>query len=134
MIAAFLIAFWMSFPFTARAQGAPAREYLNTPVNQARFFLDFVGSSGETAAESALPLPDNESVSRLGSASLLYSFPLLDRYGGVALSGNYARVKFKGPNGSSSAPKELTIYCGGSCGEIVNPSARACALSRFSAR
>jgi hypothetical protein len=96
---AFLLAF--SAPLTARAQSAPAREYLNTPVNQARFFLDFVGSSGETAAESGLPLPDNESVSRLGSASLLWSFPLLDRYGGVALSGNYARVKFKGPNGSA---------------------------------
>jgi hypothetical protein len=101
IVVAFVLALSMFLPLTARAQGAPAREYLNTPVNQARFFLDFVGSSGETAAESTLPLPDNESVSRLGSASLLYSFPLLDRYGGVALSGNYARVKFKGPNGSS---------------------------------
>jgi hypothetical protein len=48
----------------ARAQSAPARDYLNTPVDQARFFLDSIGSSGETAAESDLPLPDNESVSR----------------------------------------------------------------------
>jgi hypothetical protein len=66
---AFLVAFLMFLPITAKAQSAPAREYLNTPVNQARFFLDFVGSSGETAAESDLPLPDNESVSRLGSGS-----------------------------------------------------------------
>src|SRR5580658_8200098 len=101
IVLAFLVAFLTLFPPTARAQSAPAREYLNTPVNQARFFLDFVGSSGETAAESGLPLPDNESVSRLGSASVLWQFPLLDRYGGVALSGNYARVKFKGPNGSA---------------------------------
>ena len=89
------------FPATARAQSAPARDYLNTPVNTARFFLDFVGSSGETAAQSDLPLPDNESVSRLGSASLLWSFPLGDRYGGLALSGNYAKVKFTGPQSST---------------------------------
>jgi hypothetical protein len=101
VVVAFMVAFLSAFPMTARSQGAPAREYLNTPVNQARFFLDFVGSSGETAAESDLPLPDNESVSRLGSGSLLRSFPLLDKYGGVALSGNYARVKFKGPSGSA---------------------------------
>ena len=101
IVIALLMVFLVFFPMLAMAQGAPAREYLNTPVNQARFFLDFVGSSGETAAESGLPLPDNESVSRLGSASVLWSFPLLDRYGGVALSGNYARVKFKGPNGSA---------------------------------
>jgi hypothetical protein len=91
----------MLFPMIAKAQSAPAREYLNTPVNQARFFLDFVGSSGETAAQSDLPLPDTESVSRLGSASLLWSFPLGDRYGGVALSGNYAKVKVKAPQGST---------------------------------
>jgi hypothetical protein len=101
IVLAFLVAFLTLFPTTARAQSAPARDYLNTPVNQARFFLDFVGSSGETAAESNLPLPDNESVSRLASSSILWSFPLGDRYGGVAVSGNYARVKFKGPNRSA---------------------------------
>jgi hypothetical protein len=98
---AFLVAFLTFFPTLASAQSAPAREFLNTPVNHARFFLDFVGSSGETAAESALPLPNNESVSRLASASLLWSFPLGDRYGGVALCENYARVKFKGLHGSA---------------------------------
>jgi hypothetical protein len=100
IVTAFMVAFLTFFPMMACDQSAPARDYLNTPVNQARFFLDFVGSSGETAAESDLPLPDNESVSRLGSASLLWSFPLGDRYGGVALSGNYATVKVKGPHGS----------------------------------
>jgi hypothetical protein len=99
-VAAFIVALLTFFPLIARAQSAPARDYLNTPVDQARFFLDFVGSSGETAAESDLPLPDNESVSRLGSSSLLWSFPLGGRYAGVAVSGNYATVKFKGPQGS----------------------------------
>jgi Putative MetA-pathway of phenol degradation len=100
-VVGFLVVFLTFFPITARSQSAPARDYLNTPVNQARFFLDFVGSSGETAAESDLPLPDNESLSRLASSSLLWSFPLGDRYGGVAVSGNYVRVKFKGPQGTA---------------------------------
>jgi hypothetical protein len=65
IVTAFLVAFLTFFPMLASAQSAPARDYLNTPVNQARFFLDFLGSSGETAAESDLPLPNTESVSRL---------------------------------------------------------------------
>jgi hypothetical protein len=71
IVVAFLVAFLTFSPMTARAQSAAAREYLNSPVNQARFFLDFMGTSGETAAESDLPLPDTETVSRLGSTSLL---------------------------------------------------------------
>jgi Putative MetA-pathway of phenol degradation len=98
-VAAFIVAFLTCFPVMVRAQSAAAREYLNTPVNTTRFFIDFIGSSGETAAESDLPLPNTESVGRFGSASLLWSFPLGDRYGGVALSGNYASVKVKGPHG-----------------------------------
>ena len=101
IVTAFLVAFLTFFPMLASAQSAPARDYLNTLVNQTRFFLDFLGSSGETAAESDLFLPNTESVSRLGSASLLWSFPLGDRYGGVALSENYATVKVKGPHGST---------------------------------
>jgi hypothetical protein len=38
IVIAFLVVFLMFFPMTARAQSAPARDYLNTPVNQARFF------------------------------------------------------------------------------------------------
>jgi hypothetical protein len=101
VVAASVFAFMTFFPVMAKAQSAPARDYRNTPVNQARFFLDFVGSSGETAAESDFPLPDTESVSRLASASLLWSFPLVERYGGVALSGNYATVKVEAPHGRS---------------------------------
>jgi hypothetical protein len=98
--AAIIVAFLTFFlPVMARAQSAAAREYLNTPVNQARFFLDVIGSSGETAAESDLPLPDIDTVLRLASTSLLWSFPLGDRYGGVAATGNYATVKVKGPHG-----------------------------------
>ena len=98
IVAAFLVAFLAFSPMTTWAQSA--RDYLNTPVNQARFFLDFIDSSGETAAESDLPLPDIETVLRLASTSLLWSFPLGDRYGGVALTGNYATVKVKTPHGS----------------------------------
>jgi hypothetical protein len=63
IVAAFLVAFLTFSPTTTWAQSA--RDYLNTPVNQARFFLDFIDSSGETAAESDLPLPDIETVLRL---------------------------------------------------------------------
>lgn len=89
------------FPMTANAQSAPARDYLNVPVNTARFFLSFLGTSAETAAESDLALPNTEAVSRLGSVSALWSFPLDDRYGGVALTGNYATVKVKSPLGET---------------------------------
>jgi hypothetical protein len=87
------------FPVTAKAQSAPAREFVNTPVNAARFFLDFISTKAETAAESDLPLPNNEAVSRLGIATILYSYPLGGRYAGVALTGGTGTVEVKGPSG-----------------------------------
>jgi hypothetical protein len=87
------------FPVPTSAQGPPARDYLNTPVGQVRAFLDLVGTSGETAAQSDLPLPNFETVTRNGFVSALWSFPLGSRYGGIAVSQGYARVKIDGPLG-----------------------------------
>jgi hypothetical protein len=55
-----VIAFVTFFPAKTWAQ-AP-RDYLNTPVNAAAFFVDFLGTNSETAAESDLPLPNNVAV------------------------------------------------------------------------
>jgi hypothetical protein len=83
-----------------RAQGPPARDYLNTPVDQVRFFVDVLGTNGETAAQSDLPLPNFETVTRNGFISALWSFPLGNKYGGVAVSQGYATVKVNGPLGN----------------------------------
>ena len=92
------------FPGTTRAQGAPAaRDFLNTPVNASSFFLDYINNEAETEAASDSSLPNNERVSRLGAATLLWSFPLGNRYGGVALSGGYTSVKGTGPLGDVEA-------------------------------
>ena len=87
------------FPLAARAQTAPARDFLNTPVNAARFFLDFINTTNVTAPESDLPLPNNEAVSGLGIATILYSYPLGGRYAGIGLTGGHATVRVKGPGG-----------------------------------
>lgn len=87
-------------PLVTTAQGPPARDYLNTPVDQLRFFVYFVNSGAETAASTDLPSPNFETVGRNGVFSVLWSFPLGDRYGGVALSDGYATVKVNGPLGN----------------------------------
>ena len=56
-IAVALIAY---FAGETRAQGPPARAYLNTPVNQLPFSVDLLGGNGTTAAESELSLPNDE--------------------------------------------------------------------------
>jgi hypothetical protein len=93
----FVVAFTTFIPVSTRAQSP--RDYLNTPVNAATLQLDFLNSNTETAAASDLSLPNNLVVSRLGVATLLWSFPLGDRYGGVAVSGGYIKVKATGPLG-----------------------------------
>jgi Putative MetA-pathway of phenol degradation len=92
-----VVALAMSSPEATRAQGPAARDYLNTPVNQARFFVDFLASNGETADSSDIPLPNSVTISRYAFFTLLWSFPLRGRYGGVQVGGGYARVKFNGP-------------------------------------
>jgi hypothetical protein len=92
-----VVAFITLFPMSPRAQSP--RDYLNIPVNQALLQFDFLNTNTETASASDLPLPNNLAVSRLGVATLLWSFPLGDRYGGVAVSGGYIKVKATGPSG-----------------------------------
>ncbi len=95
-----VVAFVTFFPVTTWAQSP--RDYLNTPVDAASFFLDFLDTNSETAAESDLPLPNNEAVSRFGIATILWSFPLADRYGGLQVTGGYTRVKVTEPLGQIS--------------------------------
>ena len=92
-----VVAFLTFFPVSTRAQSP--RDYLNTPVDAALLQLDFLNTNTETASASDLPLPNNIAVSRIGSASLLWSFPLGGRYGGVAVTGGYIKVKVTGPLG-----------------------------------
>ena len=87
------------FPIVTRAQGPPARDYLNVPIYQVRFFGDFLATNGETAADSDVPLPNNVTITRNGFLSFLWSFPLGDKYGGVAVSAGYARVHVSGASG-----------------------------------
>jgi Putative MetA-pathway of phenol degradation len=90
-----VVAFITFFPVSTRAQSP--RDYLNTPVDAAVIQLDFLNTNTETASASDLPLPNYLAVSRIGSATLLWSFPLGDRYGGVAVTGSY--IKVTGPLG-----------------------------------
>ena len=85
------------FPTNTTAQSP--RDYLNTPVDAALLQIDFLNTNTETASASDVSLPNNLAVSRLGVATLLWSFPLGDRYGGVAVSGGYIKVKATGPLG-----------------------------------
>jgi hypothetical protein len=96
-----VVAFVTSFAMSIGAQSP--RDYLNTPVNAALLQLDYSHSNTETASASGLPLPNNASVGNLGLATLLWSYPLGDRYGGVALIGGYTNVKLTGPNGQMEA-------------------------------
>jgi hypothetical protein len=89
-----------TFPLTAWAQGAPAaRDFMNTPVDAASFFADFLYNKSETASSSGLGLPNNETASRIRVVTILYSFPMFDRYAGIALGGGYTGVEGTGPLG-----------------------------------
>ena len=92
-----VVAFTTFFPVGTKAQSP--RDYLNIPVNQALLQFDFLNTNTETASASDVSLPNNLAVSRLGVATLLWSFPLADRYGGVAVTGGYIKVKVTGPLG-----------------------------------
>jgi hypothetical protein len=88
-------------PALAWASAPGPREFLNTPVNEGVYFFDFSGGTRETAVESDLPEPNNETVSRAGALSILYSYPLGNKYGGVGLTIPYATVQINGPLGNS---------------------------------
>src|ERR1700692_3394899 len=91
----FVVAFITFFPVGTKAQSP--RDYLNTPVDAAVLQLDFLNTNTETASASDLPLPNNLAVSLLGAGTFLWSYPLGDRYGGVAVTGCYTKVKATGP-------------------------------------
>ena len=92
-----VVAFITLFPVSTRAQSP--RDYMNIPVDAALIQVDFLNTNTETASASDLPLPNNLAVSKLGAFSFLWSFPLAGRYGGVAVTGGYTKVKLTGPLG-----------------------------------
>ncbi len=61
--------------------------------------LYFTNTNTETAIQSDIPSPNNEVVGRSGVAVILWSFPLANRYGGVAITGGYTGVRGTGPLG-----------------------------------
>jgi hypothetical protein len=93
------VAFLTFLPVSTRAQSP--RDYLNTPVDAGLLQLDFLKANTETASASDLPLPNYLRVSLIGAASLLWSFPLGDRYGGIGVTGGY--IKVTGPLGQVEA-------------------------------
>jgi hypothetical protein len=95
-----VVALGTLFPVTTWAQGAPAaRDFMNTPVYAGSFFVDFLYNNSQTASSSNLPVPNNETVSRVRVVTLLWSFPMFNRYAGIQLGGGYTGVEGTGPNG-----------------------------------
>ena len=92
-----VVAFIIFFPASTRAQSP--RDYMNTPVDAGVLQVDLKEANTETVSASDLPLPNNVAVNRSGAATLLWSFPLGDRYGGVQVTGGYTGVKATGPLG-----------------------------------
>jgi Putative MetA-pathway of phenol degradation len=72
---------------------------MNTPVDAGVLQVDLKESNTETVSASDIPLPNNLAVNRSGAATLLWSFPLGDRYGGAQVTGGYTGVKATGPLG-----------------------------------
>jgi hypothetical protein len=72
---------------------------MNTPVDAAVLQVDLKESNTETVSASDIPLPNNLAVKRSGAVTLLWSFPLGDRYGGAQVTGGDTGVKATGPLG-----------------------------------
>jgi hypothetical protein len=94
-----VLVFVLFFSATTKAQSPGPRDFLNTPVNQAVAWVDFVGATSETL-DADLPLPNNESVSRVVAPTILASFPFQNRYAGVSLTVPYSQVLVTGPAGN----------------------------------
>jgi hypothetical protein len=93
-----VVVFVAFFSAAARAQSPGPRDYLNTPVNQTIAWVDYVATSAETVSAD-LPLPNNESVSRVVAPTIMASFPFQNRYSGVSLTWPYSKVEVDGPAG-----------------------------------
>ena len=89
------------FPSIARAQSGAPRNYTLGPVGAPTVFVNLGAAASETTSGSDLGLPNNESLSRSGSATLLYGFPLAGRYGGVGFTAGRATVEATGPSGNA---------------------------------
>ena len=93
-----VVVFAAFFSATTRAQSPGPREFLNTPVDQAIVFVDYLATSAESV-DANLPLPNNQTVSQVVSPTLLASFPFDNRYAGLSLSVPYSKVEVDGPGG-----------------------------------
>jgi hypothetical protein len=95
------------FPVISMAQSTGPRDYLNTPVYDARFFIDLVYAKSDTENASldefGLALPNNEGTVHTGVVSLLYSFPIGTQYGGVAINGGRSNIDIRTPAGELEA-------------------------------
>jgi len=65
-----------------RAQSPGPREFLNIPVRQTVAYVDYVATNSETVAAD-LSLPNNVSVNRAITPTILVSFPLNNKYAGL---------------------------------------------------
>ena len=92
------VVFVTFFPLTTRAQGP--RDYIPPAVDAATLQLYLTNANTATASASDSSLPNNETVNNSGTVSVLWSFPLGDRYGGVALSEGYIGVTGTGAQGN----------------------------------
>jgi Putative MetA-pathway of phenol degradation len=95
-------------PVISTAQSAGPRDYLNTPVDAAVFFIDLVDTNADTlnaglVDESGLALPNNEGTVRSAIVNLLYSFPINGQYGGLALGGGRTNIDIQTPSGRLEA-------------------------------
>jgi hypothetical protein len=86
-------------PIVASAQAA--RDYLNTPIQAATGYVDIITTSSQTGAASELPVPNNQVVTGTGAVTLLWSYSLLKKYGGIAVSLPYGAVKIEGASGTT---------------------------------
>ena len=92
------VAFVTVFPLTTRAQ-AP-RDYIPPAIDTVLLQLYFTNANTATASASDSPLPNNETINRAGTASVLWGFSLAGRYGGIALTGGYIGVNGTGAQGN----------------------------------
>jgi hypothetical protein len=99
-------------PAVARAQSGAPRNYQLGPVGVTTVFVNLVGTASDTAADTELGLPSNVALSRNGSVTVLRSFPLGEKYGGVAFTAARATVEptSGGPQTSGFTDPAFTFH------------------------
>jgi hypothetical protein len=86
------------FSPTTRAQSPGPLEFLNIPVRQTVAYVDYVATNSETVAAD-LPLPNNISVNRALTPTILVSLPLNNKYAGLSLTVPSSKLQVTGPGG-----------------------------------